>query len=544
MVIIQTGLRTKMLLMSFIIVSVSIVTSGWIMVYRFSNVLEKELGERTMAIARTVAQMPDIKHNVGKLHGEEVIQPIAERTRVATNVNYIVVFDMNRVRYSHPSEDLIGKTFVGGDESASLAELEYTSKAKGTLGFSIRSFVPVMDDEGVKQVGVAVVGILLPTFQSLIADYRNDILLSLLWGLLIGLGGSLFLAQNIKKQTLNLEPYEIAKMVEERSAVMQAMDMGIITIDEQHNITFMNRLAKQFTHFFDISDTHAPIHLSDVFPSSWNTIVNLLKEESLQNINRNIVLFNNTYLISLYNIFVKGKLMGSFITMTDRLEANRLAEELTGVKTLVDSLRAQNHEYMNKLHSIAGLIQLDRTDDALDFIIDETTNEENIVQFLKDNIRDHSVSGLLLGKKSRARELNIRFQLDRKSYLMHLVDGFSSGDLITILGNLIENAFEAFSEEKENKEVECLIQGYENHLFIMVKDNGNGISRDALGNIFTYGFSTKRKEGRGIGLALVKQIVESQGGLIEVQSEEGVGTEIRIIVDRGMKDDQGIYSRR
>lgn len=514
-------------------VSVSVVTSGWIMIYSFSQALEKELGERTMAIARTVAQMPSIKNNVGQPDGEKVIQPIAERTRISTNVTYIVVFDMNRIRYSHPSQEQIGKAFVGGDESASLAEHEYTSKALGTLGYSTRSFVPIMDEQGVNQVGVAVVGILLPTFQSLLGTYQNDILLSLLWGLLVGLGGSLILANNIKKQTLGLEPYEIAKMVEERSAVMQAMDMGIISIDEHGNITFINRLAKVFTRFSEEDVRKKDLHLADVFPSTWKTIIALLKDDQQQNMNRNMVLYNNTYLVSLYNIYVKEKLAGSFITMTDRTEANRLAEELTGAKTLVEALRSQNHEYMNKLHSIAGLIQLERTDDALEYIIEETTNEENTIQFLRDSIKDPSVSGLLLGKKSRARELNVNFHINRDSYLHHLVDGFSSGDLVTILGNLIENSFESFITPEKDHHVDCLIQGDENSLYVIVKDNGRGIPQKEQANIFSYGYSTKSKEGRGIGLALVKDIVESHDGHVQVVSEYGCGTEITITVDRG-----------
>jgi two-component system, CitB family, sensor histidine kinase DctS len=514
-------------------VSVSVVTSGWIMIYSFSQALEKELGERTMAIARTVAQMPSIKNNVGQPDGEKVIQPIAERTRISTNVTYIVVFDMNRIRYSHPSQEQIGKAFVGGDESASLAEHEYTSKALGTLGYSTRSFVPIMDEQGVNQVGVAVVGILLPTFQSLLGTYQNDILLSLLWGLLVGLGGSLILANNIKKQTLGFEPYEIAKMVEERSAVMQAMDMGIISIDEHGNITFINRLAKVFTRLSEDDVQKKDLHLADVFPSTWKTIIALLKDDQQQNMNRNMVLYNNTYLVSFYNIYVKEKLAGSFITMTDRTEANRLAEELTGAKTLVDALRSQNHEYMNKLHSIAGLIQLERTDDALEYIIEETTNEENTIQFLRDSIKDPSVSGLLLGKKSRARELNVNFHINRDSYLHHLVDGFSSGDLVTILGNLIENSFESFTTPEKDHNVDCLIQGDENSLYVIVKDNGRGIPKKEQENIFSYGYSTKSKEGRGIGLALVKDIVESHDGHVYVVSEYGCGTEITITVDRG-----------
>lgn len=523
--------------MSFIVVSISIITSGWIMVYSISDALEKELGERARAIARTVAQMPVMRDNIGRENGSKVIQPIVERTRLATNVDYIVIIDMNRIRYSHPSESLIGKEFVGGDEGASLAEHDYISKAKGTLGYSVRAFVPIMDEEGVKQVGVSVVGILTPTFQALVEHYRNDILLSLIWGLLIGLVGSLFLAHNIKRQTFNMEPYEIAKLVEERSAVMQAMDMGIIALDEEGQITFMNRLAKEFTRENDREEiAQGSLHISHVFPNSWENIVSLLKNEDHQpTANRNIALFNKTYLISLHHIRVKGVLVGSFITMTDRTEANRLAEELTGVKTLVDALRAQNHEYMNKLHSIAGLIQLDRNEDALNFIIEETEDEENIVQYLKDNILDYSVSGLLLGKRSRARERGVSFHINRDSYLQQIVDGSNSGDVVTILGNLLENAFESFTQNQEQKRVECLIQGDDQLLIIQVQDTGSGIDKKEVENIFKYGYSTKGKEGRGIGLALVKQIVETQQGEITVESEIGKGAVIKVMIDRGIR---------
>lgn len=532
-----------MLIMSFLVVSGSIFTSGLIMVYSISDAFEKELGERATAIARTVAQMPSIRNNVGKPGGETIIQPFAERTRLATDVDYIVIMDMHRIRYSHPSESLIGKEFVGGDEKASLSEHEYVSKAKGTLGNSVRAFVPIMDEEGVVQVGVAVVGILTPTFQSLLAQYQNDLFLSLIWGLMIGLFGSLFLANNIKKQTFNLEPYEIARLVEERSAVMQAMDMGIIAADENGKITFMNRLAKEYMFNDSKKEITRDNGLAELLPNLNDSISKALNNtQSLQIVNRSMNIFNKIYLVSLYPISVKGRPAGSFITMVDKTEANLLAEELTGVKTLVDALRAQNHEYMNKLHSIAGLIQLERTEEALNIIIDETTDEEDMIQFLKDSISDYSISGLLLGKRARARELGIHFHFDRQSYLHHLLDGFSPGDIITILGNLIENAFEAYSPKGKNKIVECFLQGDVSHLMIIVRDKGKGIGPEDRTNIFTYGFSTKAKEGRGIGLALVKQIVETQGGKVEIVSEINKGTEITIEVERRGENDKSLYS--
>src|SRR5699024_10903232 len=166
-------------------------------------------------------QIDDIILHVGQPGGEEYIQPVAERIRLSTNVDYIVILDMNRIRYSHPSESRIGQVFEGGDEAAAYSELEYTSKASGELGYAIRAFVPIMDETGIEQVGVAVVGILAPTFQSLVSQYQNNMLVSLVWGLLIGIAGSWLLATNVKKQTYQLEPYEIGRLFEERHTIMQ-----------------------------------------------------------------------------------------------------------------------------------------------------------------------------------------------------------------------------------------------------------------------------------------------------------------------------------
>src|SRR5690554_5407572 len=138
----QIKLRTKILLLSSILVCISVLVSGLTMLVSVSASFEEEIGERAIAIARTIAQMDDIRNAVGRPNGEEVIQPIAERIRVSTNVDYIVILDMNRIRYSHPSESRIGQVFEGGDELAAFSELEYTSKAEGELGYAIRAFVP------------------------------------------------------------------------------------------------------------------------------------------------------------------------------------------------------------------------------------------------------------------------------------------------------------------------------------------------------------------------------------------------------------------
>ncbi len=510
-----------MFVFSFVIVFFSILTSGAMMIHNIAGAFEKEFGNRAIAIARTVAQMTDIQDTVGTREGFQIIQPIAERIRLATDVDYIVVFDMNGVRYSHPSESKIGTVFESAENSEALSQHEYISKAVGVQGYSIRAFVPIMNSTATKQVGVINVGILSPKWYHLLIQYQTDILISLCWGLFIGLIGSVFIANHLKKQTLNLEPYQIARIVQERSAMMQAMDVGILATDSDGKITFINRLARQYTHFFKKNGS-----LQDLFKNTWLAEEKIVKLESY----RPLLLFEQMYLVRTFPIRIQEKNAGYLIMITDRQEAHTLAEELTGIKALVDSLRAQHHEYLNRLHSISGLIQLERYEDALSLIIDEITDEEEIIQKLRDKISDYSIQGLLLGKHSRAKELGVDLTLDEDSYLLDFMTGFSSSDLVTVIGNLIDNAMEACLT-KEIKDVNILIQGDKHHLFIEVQDSGIGIV-GAPERIFEYGFSTKQLDGHGIGLALVKQIIESNKGTIKVTSEVNIGT--TIIVEAGV----------
>lgn len=513
----RKSLKFKMFLFSFVIVFFSILTSGAMMIHNISGAFEKEFGSRAIAIARTVAQMTDVQDTVGTSEGFEVIQPIAERIRLATDVDYIVIFDMHGVRYSHPSESKIGTVLEEAASHEAMSQHEYISKAIGVQGHSIRAFVPIMNQEGSQQVGVINVGILSHTWFNLWEQYRSDILFSLIWGLFVGLIGTVILANHIKKQTLNLEPYEIARIVQERSAIMQAMDIGILATDANGKITFINRIARQYTHFFGQNGT-----LQELFQNTWLAKEKIERLESY----RPLLLFDQMYLVRTFPISIQDKNEGLLIMITDRQEAHTMAEELTGVKNLVDSLRAQHHEYLNRLHSIAGLIQLERNEDALSLIIDEISDEEHVIQRLRDRILDYSIQGLLLGKHSRAKELGVHLTVDEESYFIDFMTGFSSGDLVTIIGNLIDNAMEACLS-KEVRDVNILLQGDKHFLFIEVQDSGKGIDGRPE-KIFDYGFTTKQQDGHGIGLALVKQIVESNKGSIQVTSELNIGTTITV----------------
>ncbi len=521
----QLPLRWKITFLTFGLIVLIIVVGGINLIENFSRTLENELGSRALAVARTVAQIEQIQNNVGTPDGVEVIQPIAEKIRLATNVEYIVVLDMDRTRFSHPLQERIGHRFEGGDEGPAFADHEYISRASGIMGPSVRAFVPVKIDEGTRQVGVVVVGILTPTISRLLAGIRSRFYVSLFIGLLIGLAGSVYLADNIKRAMFNMEPNEIARLLEERNSIFHAIGEGIIAIDRDMKITVMNEEAKRMMAY-EGEAVGKPV--TEVIPDSrlpWT-----METGSIE-LNQERALNDTTVLVSRIPIAVKGEIVGAVATFKDKTELHELAEELTGVKRFIEALRVQNHEHMNKLHTIAGMIQLERYGEAVDYIFEVNTEREELTVFLTKNILDYSVAGLLLGKHSRAKELKINLDIDRQSHMEELPPQLDSSTMVIIIGNLLENAMEAVAGlEPERRIVKILIRNLPEHLLIRVHDKGVGIDPENIENIFKSGFSTKKARGRGFGLPLVKQYADNSRGEILVDSRQNAYTTIEVLI--------------
>ncbi len=523
------SLRHKLAVLSFISVALAVVIGGLITAVRISELLEQEMGNRALAIARTLAQMETIQNNVGRPGGEKAIQPVAEKTRLATGVDYIVIVDLQKIRYSHPVAERIGKPFEDEDIAPALNDGEYISHATGVMGPSVRAFTPVKTDEGTRQVGVVVVGVLTPTAPKLLRVIHPQIYPALAVGLLVGLLGSLFLANRIKGAMFGLEPEEISRLLEERNATFQAMGEGIIAIDRQERITLLNSEANRL---LGVGQEAIGQPVRKVINKDFLSCV--LKNGQPE-LNREVVINGTTVISNCVPIKVKGMVVGAVATLRDKTEVNRLAEELTGVKTFIEALRVQNHEYMNKLHTIAGLIQLGKSDQALDFIFQVTEEQEEITNFLTSRIREYSVAGLLLGKYSRAKELQINMRIDRQSRLLSLPPFLDASDLVVILGNLLENALEAVKDlEPSQKQIYFGIFDGSNELRIIVRDSGPGIPEELRERIFERGVSTKAEKGRGLGLYLVKVHLDRLGGTMEIKSGQKKGTEIEMRIPKNL----------
>ncbi|WP_211229902.1 ATP-binding protein [Desulfovirgula thermocuniculi] len=517
-------LRTKLALLSFASVLLAVLAAVILIAVKVSYLLEEEMGMRALAIARTLAQLEAIQNNVGHPGGFQVIQPIAEKTRAATGVAYIVVVDMEGVRYSHPSAERIGGKFADPDLEPAFAGREYVSRTTGVMGPAVRAFSPIKVDEGTRQVGVVVVGIITPTLAEIFRAIQSHFYPSLALGLLAGLAGALFLASRIKGAMFSLEPEEIARMLEERTAMLQAMGEGILAIDRDQRITLINEEAKRL---LGTGEEVVGRSIREVLPDSFLPRV---LETGQPEFNQERVINNVVLIVNRVPVRVKGQIVGALASFRDRTEVHRLAEELTGVKSFVEALRVQNHEYLNRLHTIAGLIQLGRTQEALDFIFAVTEEQEELTRLLTRNICNYSIAGLLLGKYTRAKELKVQLHIDRATRLTRLPPRMDASTLGVVVGNLLENALEAAREAgPDRRRVEFRMWEEDGAVQILVRDWGKGIPAALQERVFEQGFSTKGM-GRGIGLYLVKKHVETAGGRIFLDSREGEGTAVLVCI--------------
>lgn len=229
-----------------------------------------------------------------------------------------------------------------------------------------------------------------------------------------------------------------------------------------------------------------------------------------------------TIVITLLEIIISGalfrKIKQSFVNFT---------EDFEGTKFLVDSMRANNHDFTNKLHVILGLIQIGEYEKAENYIENISIIQRETVSAIMKAIDNPSFSALLIGKICRASECNVKFVLKEGSVFKTDDINIPSEALVTITGNLIDNALDAMNMNaaniNSNKILTFGVYTKPNKILIIVQDTGPGIPLEMQQKIFENGFSTKGN-GRGVGLYHTKQLLESLGGKINLESQPGNGT--------------------
>nr|WP_302328462.1 sensor histidine kinase [Salirhabdus salicampi] len=498
-----------------------------IFAYIESKQVEEHMGQLALRVATTVSSMPSVSDAFSLEEPSSVLQPLAEDVREKIGAEFVVIGNKDSIRYAHPEEHKIGKQMVGGDNKRALEGGEYyTSKAVGSLGPSLRGKAPIFDEHG-EIIGIVSVGFLIEHIQTTIINKLWDMFFLAIFVTLIGVIGSILLAKSIRKDTLGLEPQQIARLFRERNAILRSIKEGIIAIDKQGNITMMNKSAKEMLGLNNHC-LHQPIE--NYLP---NTKMHEVLQSGKSQKNEEITLRDRLVIVNRTPIIEEGKVVGVVASFRDKTEIKEMVNTIFEVHKYSEGLRAQTHEYTNKLYVISGMLQLGHYDEAVQLIQKEYDSIGIQNRILFEQIEDRAVQAILLGKVSKASEKKISFAIDVNSTIEKLPTHIDVTSLIVIIGNLIDNAFDAVRDSQE-RVVTFFITDIGKDIIIEVSDSGNGIKDELIPNIFEKGFSTKELKNRGYGLTNVSKAVEDLNGNIEVKNQKEGGAVFSVYIPKEM----------
>ncbi len=520
-------LQTRLMLAFAFVVLIQAAITGSITHSYIQVILENRIGEQALQLSKVVSNLPQIKQGLLQRDVNQ-IQPLAELLRKQTDARFIVVGDINNIRFSHPIPERIGKKRVGGDNQRALELGEsYISKAVGSLGPSIRGKSPVLDDEG-NVIGVTSVGYMLDRVDQTIQGYQQSALLVVLISLIISIITGVIVTRYFKRILFGLEPEEIARLYEERNTTLETIREGVISIDSEGLITTFNKTALETLGIKDNQLTGRSIR--DVFPQSdlWKVL-----ETGDVELDREVIINDQHLIVNRLPIKLDNKITGVVSSFRPKGEIELLSRKLSHIEQYAETLRSQSHDYANKLHTIAGLIQINANDQALELIGQESRGIQELVHLLVEAIPDPVLAGCILGKYNRAHELGLELVVDSSTQLTEIPAHMTSEKLMSLMGNIVDNAFEATRQNlakhtSGSNQVLLSISDYGNDLIFEIEDHGAGIPAEDKKRIFNKGISSKQDQGHGYGLYLVKSILLEFNGHIDLENTESGG--IRFIV--------------
>ncbi len=494
-------------------------------VYYYKDVgrqLYQEMSARAKIQAEEIAIIPNLRQSVAK----DDITAIAQFMRKVvahSDASFIVIGDENGLHLFHSVHaDAVGKTLVGDDNSDVLRGKSITTIRKGGLGISLRSKAPIFDDSG-RVIGIVSVGYLTSYLDTITLGKAINIFIAAILLLAALFIFSWFFTRSIKKQIFSLEPREIGLLVRQQKAMMESIYEGVIAIDSELRIEVINQAARKLLGLSQPTRTLRGQTIAQVIEAVPFFAPSVMLENDTHD---EICRFNElTVIASRVRIMLEDKLQGWVITFRDRNEIDSLSAQLSQVKRYVDNLRIMRHEQLNRMTTLSGLLHMERYDEAVRYIQAQSEHAQELLDFISSRFRSPTVCGLLLGKAARAREKGVELLFDPLCRMDRACRLLGEAELISIIGNLLDNAIEATQRATlPHAPVEVLILLNERELIIEVADRGIGIDPMIRDRIFERGVTTKRHGDHGIGLYLIASYVTQAGGSIEVSANEPSGT--------------------
>ena len=478
--------------------------------WQLARNLEQGFEQRALVVARTVAARPGLADAVVR-RDEAAVVAEARAAEAASGALFVVVTDDHGIRLAHPNPAEIGKP-VSTSPDEVLQGHEVANTERGTLGLSARGKVPLRAADG-RIVGEVSVGFDANDVSSAVADLLWSTALLLGVALLIGVGGTLLLTRLLKRRTFGLEPADLAELVREREAVLFGVSDGVIALDLDGVVTMVNSEAQRLVDArvepgVALRDLDLPAPLRRVLDDRTGVPA--------------VAVVGDRVLVATHRPVRHGdRALGSVITAFDRTEVESLADELSAVRMMTQALRAQRHEFANRLHTVHGLLHTADATEAAEYVDALLGAPDVLVADDSDAIAPATIRAYLAGKIAEAAELGVELALAEDSWVPRKLA--APVEVVTVLGNLVNNAVEAAHEAPVRPArvvVDLLTHG--DDLVVSVANTGAGIPPDRLAGLFTDGVST-HADDRGLGLGIVRTTVRSLGGDVEVTAPGGDG---------------------
>lgn len=497
----RRSLASQLLAWQLVVVTLLLCAVGALTVVQTGSNFRSNEERRMLSVAETVAANSLVQEQMGNWR---LLSAPAETARSLSGASYVLILNDRRLVIASPDPAQIGSTL--DTRTTALEGRSWT----GTVGDSIEAHVPVFDPVSRQVNGMVIAGAEEPGIFAGALSEPVDALRYLAIALLIGVTGSLLLARRVKNQTLGLEPHEITALVENREALLHGIREGVVGLDAQDRITLVNDHARDLLALPDdavgrsVEQLELNDRLRDVLTGRATGVDQLVLRQGV--------------VLTLNRMPIEGA--GAVVTLRDRTELLALQHELDASQHATDTLRAQAHEFANRLHTIAGLIALKEYDEVSNYIHQISSAQDQWRTEVSSRIGDPAVVALLIAKASLAAERGTALRMEPDSVLGR-VDEALSADLVMVLGNLVDNALDALSSLSANgagKWIEVGVMQLDDEVQVVVRDSGPGVAPELAEEVFRHGFTTKAASHgeRGIGLALIRRACLRRGGSVSV----------------------------
>ncbi|MEN6803632.1 sensor histidine kinase [Klebsiella variicola] len=482
--------------------------------------LHYQVGQRALIQAMQISAMPELVEAVQKRDLAR-IKALIDPMRSFSDATYITVGDASGQRLYHVNPDEIGKSMEGGDSDEALINAKsYVSVHKGSLGSSLRGKSPIQDATG-KVIGIVSVGYTIEQLENWLSLQISSLLIPMAIMLLLLLYCARRFSLHIKKQMLNMEPQQLSQLLIQQSVLFESVFEGLIAIDSGYKITAINQTARRLLNLSQPETTLIGKGINSVISQE-----TFFYDAPQANKKDEIVTFNQIKVIaSRMAVILNNEPQGWVISFRSKDDINTLSLQLSQVQQYADNLRAVQHEHRNLISTIAGLLFLKRYDHALDLIQQQSESHQKVIDFIARNFQDNHLAGLLIGKYYRAKELGLELVFDPACFVDRLPTALSHNEWISIVGNLLDNAYNASLRQPQgSRQIECLINSDGHEVIIEIADQGCGIDETLRDRIFERGVTSSASKDHGIGLWLVRSYVEQAGGSIVVENNIPFGT--------------------